>query len=90
MRKWWLEVASDWECDEHHPLLLTAACEAHDRAAEARRILDDEGLLIDGRFGKKTHPPVLIERYSRLTFSRLLRQMKLDEPSAPSSGVRRR
>lgn len=78
------------ECDEHHLLLLTAACEANDRAAEARRVIDEEGLLVEGRFGKKTHPAVMIERDSRLAFSRLVRQLRLDEMSAATSGVRRR
>jgi hypothetical protein len=53
-------------------------------------VIDEEGLLVEGRFGKKTHPAVMIERDSRLAFSRLVRQLRLDEMSAATSGVRRR
>jgi P27 family predicted phage terminase small subunit len=70
---------------EHHLRLLQLACEAWDRAQQAREQIDRDGLTIrtaDG--GIKAHPAVGIERDSRLAVARLVRELDLDtEPPVP-------
>jgi P27 family predicted phage terminase small subunit len=81
MKAWWLQVTTDFELDRHHLLLLEGACEAWDRAAQARAALVEHGLTFTGRDGQpKTRPEVNIERDARITFARYLRELDLDEP----------
>ena len=83
-RAWWLTVVRTWELDEHHVRLLTLAAEAFDRGVQARQILDRKGLTFKDRFGQpKPRPEVAIERDSRVSFARMLRELDLDlEPPA--------
>ena len=83
-REWWLSVVTTWELDEHHVRLLTLAAEAFDRGVQARQILGRKGLTFKDRFGQpKPRPEVAIERDSRVSFARLLRELDLDvEPPA--------
>jgi phage terminase small subunit len=79
MRSWWRSVNENFELDDHHRLLLTAACEALDRAEEARLTLLNEGSFFTDRHGaRKVHPAVNVERDNRALFSRLLRELQLD------------
>src|SRR3989442_918574 len=76
---WWVSVVTSWELDPHHVRLLTLAGEAFDRAVQARQILDRRGLTFKDRFGQpKPRPEVAIERDSRISFARLLRELDLD------------
>ena len=75
------QVTSDYALDQHHLLLLEGACEAWDRAAQARAALAEHGLTYIGRDGQpKARPEVNIERDARITFARYLRELDLDEP----------
>lgn len=87
-RRWWRSVTADFRLEQHHIRLLTLACEAFDRCAEAREILAKDGLTIaTGDGGLKAHPAVGIERDSRLAVARLIRELDLDcEP--PGEGRR--
>ena len=77
--KWWRSVVKEWELEEHHVRLLTLACEAWDRAEEARKTVETEGMIFKDRFGQpKEHPAVGVERDSRISFARLLRELDLD------------
>jgi P27 family predicted phage terminase small subunit len=83
MRAWWRNVVKSWELDEHHKKLLTLACEAHDRATEARETLRKEGSYYRDKFDTpRSHPAVLVERDSRLAFARLLRELGLETQAA--------
>jgi len=78
-RKWWCEVQENWVLEDHHIRLLTLAAECWDRGVEAREILDREGLTYQDRFRQpKSRPEVSIERYCRLQFARLVRELGLD------------
>lgn len=78
-RRWWDTVVADYDLEDHHLRLLTLAAEAWDRCAEAREILEAEGLTFTDRFGQpKARPEVAIERDSRIAFARLLRELGLD------------
>ncbi len=88
-REWWSWVVSEFELEQHHLKLLTAACESWDRTQQARRRLKKFGLTYHDRFGKpKARPEVAIERDSKIVFARLLRELSLDidpprEPGRP-------
>jgi P27 family predicted phage terminase small subunit len=79
---WWIHVHADFDLEPHHTRLLTLACEAYDRCAQARCLIDQDGPVTrttDG--GIKAHPAVAIERDARLAFARLLRELDLDTES---------
>lgn len=83
-RAWWSEVMGEYALESHHLRLLTLAAEAYDRAAQARELIDKEGLVVRTRDGgRKAHPAVAIERDARLAFARLVRELDLDAEPAP-------
>ena len=56
-RAWWQTVHQDYDLGEHHSRLLTMACEAWDRACQAREILAKDGIIIGGReAAARPHP----------------------------------
>ena len=74
--------------ESHHIRTLTLACEAWDRCAEARAILDRDGLTYADRWGApRARPEVAVERDSRIAFARLLRELALDV-AAPDESYR--
>lgn len=69
MKEFWRTVFYINNPQPHEVLLLVKACEAHDRAEQARRVLKKEGLVYLDRFEKpKARPEVGIELTSK-TFS---------------------
>jgi phage terminase small subunit len=70
----------NFELEEHHVKVLTAAAEAWDRAQEARgAIAKHGGAFFTDRFGApKVHPAVAVERDAKILFARLLRELRLD------------
>src|SRR5688572_18783442 len=90
MQAWWLHVHTHWRLEAHHSRLLEMACDAWDRACEARDILLRDGIVIGGREGgSRPHPCIAIERDSRIAFSRIVAQLALDgEPGEIDPNVR--
>ena len=79
-REWWLSTVRNWQLEPHHVRILTLAAECWDRAQAARVQIDAEGMTHRDRFGQpKPHPLLQVERDSRLAFSRLVRELRLDE-----------
>ena len=78
-RKLWTELRTDYGIDDSAGLtLLRAACEAHDRAQEARKMIGKDGMVSTDRFGQqKPHPAVAIERDARTQVMAALRALKL-------------
>src|SRR5262245_48013751 len=84
MKTWWKSVLSDYQLEQHHILLLTKACEAHDRADQASEILNKQGLTYTDRFGQPcARPECGIERDSRISFVRIVRELNLSESVEP-------
>lgn len=78
-RKWWSEIADDFELEAHHLRLLTLAAEAWDRGEQARQEISRRGAFFEDRFGTPhAHPAIAIERDSRIAFARLIRELALD------------
>ncbi|MDP8958285.1 MAG: hypothetical protein M3N51_03585, partial [Actinomycetota bacterium] len=62
-KRFWRATVRQYELERHHLHLLAGALEAWDRAQEARKLLDEEGIVVQDRFGQpKAHPAVRIER----------------------------
>src|SRR5439155_15762810 len=85
-KRFWRQTMTAFVLEEHHVRLLGLACDALDRAIEARQIVDREGLLVTDRFGaQRPHPAVAIERDARLGVARLLKALDLDvTPPGPT------
>jgi phage terminase small subunit len=82
-------VHADYDLEEHHSRLLTMACEAWDRAAQAREIMAEDGIIVGGREAAvRPHPCIAIERDSRLAFARLIAQLSLDAETPVDTGMR--
>lgn len=80
----WRSVLEEYELDEkRHQAMLLVALEAFDRMREAQAAIRRDGAYIDGRFGKKAHPALAIERDSRIAFLRAQRELGLDLTAAP-------
>jgi P27 family predicted phage terminase small subunit len=97
-RRWWSNVVDGWELDEHHIKLLTLAAESWDRAQQAREALAEHGLIFVDRFAQPhARPEVAVERDSKISYARLLRELGLDvtepgenrPPTIPGQASRR-
>ena len=78
-RRWFAEVANEWDLEPHHLRLLQLAAEAWDRGQQARQVIAREGLTTPTREGgAKLHPAVRVEDAARIAFARLLRELDLD------------
>ena len=87
---WWKSVQLEYVLEPHHVRVLTLAAEAWDRCAQARKVIDREGLTYADRFGApKARPEIAIERDARLAFARLLREVNLDTDEAAESRIPR-
>jgi len=83
-KKWWRSVVADFELEEHHLRLLQLACEAWDRADQARRILAREGVTYLDRFNRpKKHPAIAIEEGARAAFAKLIVALDLEGSANP-------
>jgi len=70
-------VADAYELEGHQVRMLVEACQALDRAEEARRAINSD-LTVTTRLGElKAHPLLLIERDNRTAFARLMGQLGL-------------
>jgi len=77
-RRLWRAIIGSYELESHHREILSAACEASDRATEARELIDKEGITVAGRFGLKAHPAVATELNSRTAMLRAIRELGID------------
>ena len=85
--EWWAEVNREFDLEHHHRRLLRLACEAWDRGQEAREALAEHGSVYVDRFGQpRARPEVAIERDSRVSFARMLRELALDVEGPTEDG----
>jgi len=83
-RQWWMQVVRENELKESHRRILTLAGEAWDRSAQARRVLEQDGLTYKDRFGQpRPRPEVAIEKDAKLLFARLLREIGVEDEQLP-------
>ncbi|HNX48697.1 MAG TPA: P27 family phage terminase small subunit [Thermoanaerobaculaceae bacterium] len=75
-----------FQLEAHHLRVLEGACLAWDRAEEARRAVDEHGVVVADRWGQlRANPATVVERDQRALFGRLVGQLGLDVP-APGTG----
>lgn len=73
-------IVESFELEEYHIHLLIMACEARDRGKQARKSIERHGLTTVDKYGQvKMRPEVQIERDSRISFARLIRELNLSE-----------
>lgn len=89
-RALWASVSGLYELDPREAAILAAACESADRAAEARTLLDADGIVVDGRLGSRAHPAVSIERDARAAMVRSLAALGVSADGPAMSGRRKR
>lgn len=88
---WWRTVVMDYLLEDHHVRLLTEAAVSWDRAQEARRIIERDGIVTRDRFDQpREHPAVKIENAARTLFARLMRELDLDGEPLPDPRLPRR
>jgi phage terminase small subunit len=81
MVSWWLEIVVEHDLKSHHLRLLRLGCEAWDRAQQARKLLDAEGITFTDKNGDpRSRPEVAIERDSRTAFGRIVKELNLNAP----------
>jgi P27 family predicted phage terminase small subunit len=79
-RRFYEQIVDDFVMEPHHLRLLQLLCEAFDRGQEARKILDQEGLVVEHqKMGKRPHPAISVERDCRTQVARLTRELNLSE-----------
>lgn len=77
--EWFRSVVSEFALEDHHLHLLVLACESLDRATQAREAIAKNGITFIDRYGQvRARPEIQIERDSRTSFARLLRELGLD------------
>jgi phage terminase small subunit len=80
---WWHGLVGEFDFEPHHLRILRLACEAWDRGQEAREAISRLGAVFNDRFGQpRARPEVAIERDSRISFARLMRELALDVEAA--------
>lgn len=85
-RKWVRSILDDFDLESPEIRLLILTATAWDRAEEARKLIATEGLTIIDRYGSpKAHPAVSIERDSRISFFRGVRELALGGDTTPET-----
>ena len=83
-RAWWKRYVKENNFRESQLQLLTLAGEAWDRSAQARCILDEQGLTYMDRFGQpRARPEIDIENKAKLTFEKLIKNLARETADLP-------
>jgi len=87
MRKFYKKLQSEFDFESHHLVILTKACESLDRAEQARKQVEIDGLTTKDRYGTvKIHPCVKAENDCKNSARLLLRELSLDLESISEAG----
>ena len=85
-RQWADGVLDAYEFEPHHVKLLVLACQAWDQGERARARLARFGVTYLDRFKTpKIRPEVKVEHDARISFARILRELRLDSTEGPES-----
>lgn len=90
-RKLWRDVIADYRLADDGTALATLklALEALDRAEEARQVVARDGAYVLDRFNQtKPHPALAVERDSRTSALRALRELNLQSATEPNQPPR--
>lgn len=79
-KKLYESTVQAFELDEHHLAGLSLAADCLDRIQTAKDALRKDGDFVLDRYGqKKEHPAARTLRENKVVFSRLIRELKLDD-----------
>jgi P27 family predicted phage terminase small subunit len=81
-------IVDEYTIDDSGGLaILATACEAWDRAKQAREAIETDGLILEDRFKqKKLHPAATVERDARSQWMQAIKNLGLD-PGEVQKGV---
>jgi len=83
-KAWWTAVIADYELEPHQLRTLQAAAESWDRYQQAREALALHGLTYTDAKGMiRQRPECAIERDSRISYLRALRELHIEPPDRP-------
>ena len=87
-RAYWRAVLRSYELEDHHIAILATACEALDRAAQAREVIQKVGILIAPKSGGivRQNPAIRVEKDAQLVFLRAQKELGLDIEQAGPMG----
>lgn len=98
-RALWRAVLADYALSAAELRVLDHACQAADRAAEAKAEVDRDGVTVEGRYGPRIHPAAAVERDARAAVLRALKDLGVvdrrepgrrdDHTPGPKPGARR-
>lgn len=75
----WHRITDEFDLAPHALSVLEGGCRMADRAAQAREVINREGLItLDNRKNQKEHPCVSIERASLAALQRALKTLGVD------------
>ncbi|RXH34384.1 hypothetical protein XH99_01070 [Bradyrhizobium nanningense] len=84
---WWVQILTDFPIEQHQLQTLQAAGESWDRSQQAREALAKHGLTyVDGKGMVRARPEVAIERDSRISYLRCMRELEFDNVEPPVTG----
>lgn len=89
--KLWQDVLSKYELEEHEQALLREAVRTVDQLDALNALVAEEGLLMSGPHGSKTHPALRSAESLRITLARIVAALRLpagDEDSDAAPGRR--
>ena len=85
-QRWVRGVMRGWTLEEHHVRLLVLAAEAFDQAADAHAYLAKQGETYSDKRGvRRVCPEVGIEHNAKVLFTKLIRELGLDDGPAPEA-----
>jgi P27 family predicted phage terminase small subunit len=77
--RWRDEMIRTWAFESHHLKLLQLACEAWDRAKQAQKVIDREGLTYLDRWeSPHPRPEVKIVENATAQFAQIIKRLGLD------------
>jgi P27 family predicted phage terminase small subunit len=79
-KRWWRNVVTEFQLEDHHLRLLESACSCWDRAEAARKEVAAHGKLTvaDANGNLRAHPLIAVERDARTLLARVIRELDLD------------
>ena len=83
-KAWWNALVADYEFEPYDLQTLQAAAESWDRYQQARQALAEHGLTyVDSKGMIRARPECAIERDSRISYLRALRELHIEPPDRP-------
>ncbi|HZA16717.1 MAG TPA: hypothetical protein VE645_07445 [Pseudonocardiaceae bacterium] len=83
-RALWRSIVGTYELEVHERVVLGQLVKVADRIAALDSIVDEDGVLVDGR----AHPALIESRLQRLTLARLLTTLRLPDQRPQRRGLR--